>query len=63
MDFRELREKIENLIEEIRIWIDKKSILESSKRLEEAQDLLVRLREVAENDIQERSVLRLTDKL
>lgn len=63
MDFRDLRENIENIIEETKIWIEKKSIFESLKRIEEAQNLLVKLREQAENDIQERAVLRLTNKL
>lgn len=63
MDFKELREKIENLIKETEEWISKKSILESSKRVEETQNLLIKLREIAENDVQERSVSRLTDEL
>lgn len=63
MDFKDLREKIEGIIEEIKKWIDKKSILESSKRLEKAQSLLIKLREMVENDIQERSVTRLTNDL
>ncbi len=63
MNFKDLREKIENLILEIEKWIEEKSIFESSKKLEEAQKLLMNLREVTDNDIQERSVLRLTNEL
>ena len=64
MDFKYLREKIEKLISETEKWIEEKSIYESSKRIEEAQNLLAKLREIAENDeIQQRSVLRLTDEL
>jgi hypothetical protein len=63
MDFRELREKIENIIEETKALIDKKSIFESSKSIEEAQNLILKLKEKAENDVQDRAVLRLASQL
>jgi hypothetical protein len=63
MDFRDLREKTEGLIEEIKVWIDKKSISESSKKVKEVQDFILKLREKAENDVQGRAVLRLASQL
>lgn len=63
MDFLKLREKIEQLTEEIQEWINEKSILESSRRIQQAQELLTKLRKISENDVQERAVSRLTDDL
>lgn len=63
MGFKELREKIENLIEEANKWIKAKSILKSSDCIEEAQKFLKKLKEMVENDVQERSVTRLTEEI
>jgi len=63
MDFRILREEIENHIKEIKRQIEEKSILKASKKFEEAQNLLINLRKTAENDTQNRSVSRLTYEL
>jgi len=63
MDFKELRERIEGLIEEAKKWIKAKSILKSSDCIEEAQKLLKKLKEMVENDVQERSVTRLTEEI
>jgi hypothetical protein len=58
--FVDLRESIEGLNEEIKPWIRQKSISESYKRLEESRELLKNLRNIAEGEIQNRSVERLT---
>ncbi len=63
MDFRELREKIESLITEAEKWIKQKSVLESCRRIEKAQNLLKMLTEMAGNEVQVKSVTRLTDEL
>ena len=62
-DFGELREKIESIITKTEVMMKKKSLHESSKCLEEALALLSRLRDTAENDVQERAVKRLTEEL
>jgi hypothetical protein len=56
-EFIELRENIEHLIEETKGWINKKSTLESYKRIEECNALLTRLNTMADGDIQSRIVL------
>lgn len=63
MEFKDLREKIDNLIEEIKKWIQEKSTFESSKRIEEAQNFLTELRKMAENEVQQKSIVRLTNEL
>lgn len=63
MDFKTLREKIENIVIETEKCIEEKSIYESSKRIEEATNFLIILRKIAENDVQKKSILRLTKKL
>jgi hypothetical protein len=63
MDFKDLREKIENLIVEIEKLIEEKSIFEASKKLEESQKFLINLKKIVENDVQGRSALRLTGEL
>ncbi len=55
-DFGELRENIDSLVDEIKPWIRKKSILESMHRLEKANDLLIKLKQLASSDIQDRIV-------
>ena len=62
-DFRDLREEIESLIEKASEWVRKKSYSESCERHEKAERLLIKLREIAENDIQEKAVLRLNAEL
>ena len=39
IEFIELRERIDHLIEETKLWVKKKSIHESSKRLESSNTL------------------------
>ncbi len=58
-----MRESIEGLIEEMEFWIKKKSIAETSKRFEASNELLTKLRVMAQNDIQRRAVLRLTSDI
>ncbi len=60
-----MREKIESLIEEAHDWINnKKSVFESSKRIQEAQSLMVELKKLAEEDgVQHRCISRLTDEI
>ena len=62
-EFIQVRESIEALIVNIQGWIKKKSIGESSKKLDESTELLTKLRQMAENEIQNRAVLRLTSEL
>ena len=59
-EFRALREHIESLQSEMDTLIRKRSIIDSSKRLEESDELLTQLRSMAANDVQNRSVSRLT---
>lgn len=61
MDFRKLRENIESQIEDIKYWIEEKSILESSNRIDKVNDKLIKLGELSENDVQDTAVSRLTD--
>lgn len=56
-DFRELRENIDSLIGEIKSWIGKKSISESMWRIEKANEYLIKIRQLADGDIQNRIVL------
>ena len=56
-EFIALREHIEHLIEETKGLIDKKSILESCKRIEECNALLTKLNAMANGDTQARIVL------
>lgn len=58
--FRDLREKIKSLIEEAKEWVEKKNIFESNKRIEQAQNLLINLRNMMKGEVQERSVFNLT---
>lgn len=62
-EFIELREKIDNLIEETKLWVKKRSIHESYKRLESSNELLIKLKNIAGGDIQERVVLNRTYEL
>lgn len=62
-DFRELREKIEDLSQQIEKSINKKSSYDSSEKLEEAKKVWATLRNNVENDVQERAVSRLSNDL
>lgn len=55
-DFRELRENIDSLIGEIKSWIGEKSISESMRRIEKANEYLIKLKQLANGDIQNRIV-------
>lgn len=62
-DFRELRENIDCLMDEARIWIKKKSISESMQRIETANNILKKLKQLADGEIQSRVVLNRTFEL
>lgn len=62
-DFKELRESIDSLIGEIKSWINKKSIHKSMQRLEKANEQLVKLRKLADGEIQNRIVSNRTFEL
>jgi hypothetical protein len=62
-EFIELRENIDRLIEETKLWIKKKSIHESYKRLESSNALLANLKRLSRGDIQDRVVLNRTYEL
>jgi len=56
-DFRKLREDIDSLIDEIKMWIKKKSISESMQRIEEANEKVIKLKQLSSGEIQNRVVL------
>jgi hypothetical protein len=62
-EFIELRERFDNLIVEINSWIKKKSIAESSKRLEKCKEILPNLRSLSKGDFQNGIVLDRTYQL
>ena len=62
-DFKEIRENIDFLIEEIKSWIKKKSISESMQRIEKANEQLIRLKQLSNGEIQHRVVLNRTFEL
>jgi len=62
-DFKEIRENIDFLVEEIKSWIKKKSISESMQRLEKASEHLIKLKQLAVGDIQNRVVSNRTSML
>jgi hypothetical protein len=62
-EFIKLRENIESIIVEIESLINRKSIANSYKKLEESNEMLTKLKQLAENEIQNRAVLRLTSEL
>ncbi len=55
-DFKGLREKIDSLIGEAKSWIERKSIHQSMQQLEKANEQLVRLKQLADGEIQNRVV-------
>jgi hypothetical protein len=62
-DFKELREDIDLLIGEIKWMIKKKSIHDSMLRLEEANEILIKLKQLADGEIQNRVVYNRTFEL
>jgi len=62
-DFKKLRESIDSVIGDIKTWIKKKSISESMQRIEKANDILKKLKQLADGDIQSRVVLNRTFEL
>jgi len=62
-DFKGLREKIDSLISEAKSWIEKKSIHQSMQRIEKANEKLVRLKQLADGEIQNRIVSNRTFEL
>jgi len=58
--FIEIRERIESLAEHIVVTGERKVMLESSQKLDEAMKLLAKLTDMADNDVQEVVVERLT---
>ena len=56
MDFKTLREKLDNLITGIEQSISMKSVSESSEKLQEARDLLISLEKIAKGEIQTRVI-------
>jgi hypothetical protein len=56
-DFKKLRENIDSLIDEIKSWITKKSISESMKRIEQANEKVTSLKQLSVGEIQNRIVV------
>jgi predicted nucleic acid-binding protein len=61
--FIEIRQHIESLAEHIAVSAERKTIPESSQKLEEATKLLTKLTAMADNDVQEVVIERLTRQL
>ena len=61
--FRESREKIEQICEDIALLIKKKAVRASAEKLQKAQDSLKKLGKLARGEIQKRSVTNLNIKL
>lgn len=62
-EFIEVRQGIESLAKEIAILVGRKTMPQSKVRLDEAMELLARLTRLADNDVQENAVTRLTHLL
>lgn len=62
-DFKILRERLEDLCQQIEKHIEEKSIYESSEKLDDARKLLTTLKNIAENTVQNKSVSRLSDSI
>lgn len=60
VEFIRIRQRIELLAKQIAISTEKKVIPDSSHRLDEASQLLETLKAMADNDVQEIAVKRLT---
>jgi hypothetical protein len=62
-EFKKLRESIDSVIEDIKKCINRRSISESMQHIEKANDILKKLKQLAESDIQSRVVLNRTFEL
>jgi hypothetical protein len=62
-EFIETRLQIESLVQQIALAVERKAIPQSKKGLEEAAPLLEKLTAMADNDVQESAVGRLTRAL
>lgn len=60
VEFIRIRQRIELLAKQIAISTEKKVVTDSSHRLDEASQLLETLKAMADNDVQEIAVKRLT---
>lgn len=61
--FIEIRQHIELLAEQIAVSVERKAMPESGQRLDEATKLLAKLTSMADNDVQEVVIGRLTRQL
>lgn len=59
-EFIKVRQGIESLAQEITVLVGRKTMPESKIRLDEAMELLAQLTKIADNDVQENAVTRLT---
>ena len=62
-EFIETRLQIESLVQQIALSAERKAIPHSKQRLDEAARLLEMLKSMADNDVQESAVGRLTGEL
>ena len=62
-EFIETRLQIESLVQQIALSMERKAIPQSKKALDEAAPLLAKLTAMADNDVQESAVGRLTRAL
>jgi hypothetical protein len=62
-EFIEVRQGIESLAQEITVLVGRKTMPESKIRLDKAMELLAKLTSLADNDVQENAVTRLTRTL
>ena len=60
VEFIRIRQRIELLAKQIAVSAEQKVIPESNHRLDEASQLLVTLKAMADNDVQEIAIKRLT---
>lgn len=59
-EFIKIRQQIESLAKEIPLLVERRTMPESKLRLDEAAELLTKLASIADNDVQEIAVGRLT---
>jgi uncharacterized protein YPO0396 len=62
-EFIDIRQQIELLVKQIALFTERKAALDSTQRLEQAAHLLETLKIMADNDVQEICVGRLTREL
>jgi hypothetical protein len=62
-EFIEARQGIESLAKEIAVLVGRKTMPESKIRLDEALEMLAKLTTLADNDVQDNAVIRLTHLL